>query len=151
MGNAEQAVIGGSGRRENTRAQSPGQDKLTKGHAERLTPHFRHTWLCVTENPRSVCGCLMFCLKPMGEYCLFCSFARSPPPLYWMPFERGPVLGIVPGYGLCRFVETCSLPPQGDMPVAISFWFCSGTHLKQCSINVSTSATGHIHSQYCST
>lgn len=35
VGNAEQAVIGGSGRRENTRAQSLGQDKLTKGQEER--------------------------------------------------------------------------------------------------------------------
>lgn len=35
VGNAEQAVIGGSGRRENTRVQSLGQDKLTKGQEER--------------------------------------------------------------------------------------------------------------------
>lgn len=54
-----------------------------------------------------------------------------------MPFERGSVLGIVPGYGLCRFGETCSVPPQGDMPVAISFWFCSGkTYPELCSIKL---------------
>ena len=47
--------------------------------------------------------------------------ARSPPWVFWMPFERGSVLGIVPGYGLCRFGETCSFPLQGDMPVDFSF------------------------------